>query len=127
MKNACSPERQYRELMRQGRFALQKCAGCDAWIFYPRAICPQCGSTELVFTDTDGDGVVFSCTTVRNPNALGREYNISLIQLDVGCRLLSRVESIDPDKVRIGMKVKARIAVQDARPLLVFLPVDAGL
>jgi len=35
---------------------------------------------------------------------------------------MSRVEGLPPDQVRIGMKVKARIAKTDAGPLLVFDP-----
>ena len=37
---------------------------------------------------------------------------------------IGRVEGIEPEAVRIGMAVQARIATQDDKPLVVFDPVD---
>src|SRR3546814_18778029 len=39
---------------------------------------------------------------------------------------MSRVEGMAADDVRIGMKVKARVAQEDATPILVFDPVRGG-
>ena len=52
----------------------------------------------------------------------GGDRNIVLIDLAEGVRLMSRVEGLPPGEVRIGMKVRARIAAGDAGPLLVFDP-----
>ena len=39
-----------------------------------------------------------------------------------GPRLMSRVDGIAVDDVRIGMAVSARIIDEDGKPLLVFVP-----
>ena len=54
----------------------------------------------------DGDrGVVYSTTTVH-----GREgaYNVCLVDLEDGVRMMSTVVGIDPDDVRIGMRRACR-------------------
>ncbi len=121
-----SAEKQYRELLEQGRFCLQKCAACGLWVFYPRMCCTRCGSQDLAFEDADPKGIVYSCTTVYRPNALDKDYNISIVELNVGCRILSRVEAVAPERVEIGMPVSAIIKSENGRPLLVFEPSHAS-
>jgi hypothetical protein len=40
--------------------------------------------------------------------------------------MMSRVEGIAPEAVRIGMAVKARIVIQDDEPVVVFVPAGQG-
>ena len=71
-----------------------------------------------------GLGTVYSVTVVRQrPPA--KDYNIALIDLAEGPRLMSRVEGLPPEAVKIGMAVKARIIREDDRPLLIFEPATA--
>ena len=44
----------------------------------------------------------------------------SLITLAEGPRMMARVEGIDPDKVEIGQKVKARISSLNGEPAVIF-------
>jgi len=64
-------------------------------------------------------------TTVRRKPEAGGDYNVSLIDLAEGVRMMSRVEGLPPAEVRIGMPVRARVAVSDGTGLLVFEPEDA--
>ena len=50
----------------------------------------------------------------------GGDFNLSLITLDEGPRMMARVEGIDPDKVEIGQKVKARISSLNGEPAVIF-------
>ena len=52
----------------------------------------------------------------------GGDYDVSLIDLQEGVRLMSRVEEIDPAAVRIGMDVKARIVETKSGNVLTFVP-----
>ena len=54
--------------------------------------------------------------------AIAQTYNVSLIDLDEGVRMMSRVEGVAPEAVRIGMAVRAQVAVKEGRGLLVFVP-----
>jgi uncharacterized OB-fold protein len=70
-----------------------------------------------------GKGSVYSTTTVRT----GAEpYNVSLIDLEEGPRLMAAVVDCDPDDVRIGMPVTAVVRRRDGKPSVFFVPARAG-
>jgi hypothetical protein len=79
-------------------------------VFYPRVLCPHCGSERLEWVAPSGRGTVYSTTIVRRKPADGGDYNVCLVDLAEGPRMLSRVAGVAPEEVRIGMAVKARIA-----------------
>ncbi len=61
----------------------------------------------------------------RKPQA-GGDYNVALVDLAEGPRLMSRIDGIAPDQVRIGMRVQARVIDDPAKgKLLVFFPAGA--
>lgn len=103
------PEKTYQDKLAQGSFEIQRCAGCGKHVFYPRVLCPHCGAERLDWIVPSGRGTVYSTTVVRRKPADGGDYNVALVDLDEGPRMMSRVVSIAPDAVRIGMAVKARI------------------
>ncbi|HZW45882.1 MAG TPA: OB-fold domain-containing protein [Microvirga sp.] len=114
------PDETWRSALAEGRFILQHCRACGVCRFTPALVCAACGSPDLVWKEASGQGTVYSTTSVREREG---SYNVALIDLDDGARMMSRVEDIDPAAVRIGMKVAARI-VQDSEPVLVFAPAD---
>lgn len=115
-------EAQYRQALDDGRFLIQRCGGCDRAVFYPRMICPHCGADKLAFAAPDGRGTVYSTTVVRRKPEAGGDYNVALIDLHEGVRLMSRVDGVAPDAVRIGMGVRAQVIQHDGRGLVVFVP-----
>jgi uncharacterized OB-fold protein len=50
-------------------------------------------------------GVVYSTSTVH---ARDGAYNVCLVDLEDGARVMSTVVGVEPDEVRIGMAVRAR-------------------
>ena len=111
---------QYQQALDEGRFVLQRCGGCAQAVHYPREVCPHCGSDALVFVPACGLGTVYAVTTVRRKTEAGGDLNVSLIDLDEGPRLMSRVANLAPDQVRIGQRVRARIVQEQGQSLLVF-------
>ena len=103
------PEKTYQDKLAQGSFEIQRCTACGKHVFYPRVLCPHCGADHLDWTAASGRGTVYSTTVVRRKPAEGGDYNVALVDLDEGPRMMSRVVSIAPEAVRIGMAVKARI------------------
>jgi uncharacterized OB-fold protein len=93
-------------------------------VFYPRIICPITGSDRLEWRVSKGMGTVHA-TTVVYPQQ-GVPYNVALIDVDEGFRMMSRVEDIAPLDVRIGMRVKFRAHQPegDEPPCPVFTPAD---
>src|SRR5262249_35473966 len=76
-------------------------------VFYPRMLCPFTGSDRLEWRISKGLGTVYA-TTVVHPIE-GMPFNVALIDCDEGFRLMSRVEDIAPELVRIGQRVRFRV------------------
>ncbi len=119
------PDMQFQHFLGLGEFRLQQCSSCNQYIFYPRVLCPHCGGEELTWQPVSGGGVVYSTTVVRRREDKGGPYNVAIIELDEGARMMSRVEGIAPDRVAIGTAVTARIiddAKNSGRKIIVFDP-----
>ncbi len=113
---------QWQAQLEQGRFVIQRCSDCGRHVFYPREVCPYCWGSSLAWVQPKGSGTVYSTTTVRRKPDAGGDYDVSLIDLDEGVRMMSRVEGIAPTEVTIGMRVKLRIAGEAGSRLAVFEP-----
>lgn len=103
-----------------GRFLIQRCTACARHVYFPRESCPHCGSAALEWHPPAGTGTVHAVTTVRRKPADGGDLNVSLVDLDEGVRLMSRVDNLPPEKVRIGQRVKARVEIKDGKGLVLF-------
>jgi uncharacterized OB-fold protein len=127
MANAAnSPLGVYLEYLAKGELAYQFSPEANAAVFYPRMICPITGSDNLQWRTSEGLGTVHA-TTVVFPQK-GDPYNVALIDMDEGFRLMSRVEDIAPLDVSIGMRVKFRVHPPegDEPPYPVFTPTGAA-
>jgi len=115
------PEQQYEAFLAEGRFMLLRSRQSGRCFWFPRVAEPGTGSTDLEWVAASGAGTVYSTTVIRQkpptPN-----YNLALIDLAEGPRLMSRVDGIPPEDVRIGMAVRAKIVREGERPILVFEP-----
>jgi uncharacterized protein len=116
----------FQRYLQAGELRLQHCGDCGRQIFYPRTLCPHCGGTRLEWRRCSGGGTVYSATVVRQRPERGGDYNVAIVELDDGARLLSRIEGAAPVAVRIGMKVRAVIRGGE-RPLVVFEPAGNGV
>ncbi|HEY9316443.1 Zn-ribbon domain-containing OB-fold protein [Achromobacter sp.] len=120
------PQEQYFAALAEGRFRIQRCAACERHQFFPRTLCMHCGATDLAWMDPAGTGTVYSFSIVRRKPEAGGDYNVALIDLDEGARMMSRVDGVPLERLRIGMPVKARVLLDAAQPLVVFEPVEAA-
>ncbi|KMS50538.1 hypothetical protein V474_06905 [Novosphingobium barchaimii LL02] len=113
-----SPASHWREALAQGRFLLQR-AGDGSAIFPPRLAAPGSGTDDLEWIEASGLGTVYTLSWVqRRPPA--EPYNVALIDLDEGARLMSRVEGMTPETLRIGQRVSAFIDSSGEQPVLLF-------
>lgn len=107
------PNARYWAYLREGRFMLQRSRVTGKYVFYPRMLCPETGSSDLEFTEVSGRGTVHSTTVVRRKASAGGDYNVALIDLEVGVRVPGRVVGLPPTGVTIGMKVRSSIEKVD--------------
>jgi uncharacterized OB-fold protein len=117
------PEAIFRAHLADGRFMIQRSASTGAHVFYPRVIAPGSGEADLEWVEASGQGTVYATTVTRRRPEQGGDYNVALIDLAEGPRMMSRVVDIDPAEVKIGMKVKARIGELNGAPAVLFEPV----
>jgi len=119
-----SPYAIYQSHLDKGELAYQWSPEAGKAVFYPRVVCPFSGSTNLEWRVASGLGTVYA-TTVTHPFQAGEPYNIALIDIDEGFRMMGRVEAIDPMAVKIGMRVKFRThpATEKQPAYPVFTPV----
>lgn len=113
------PEAQFRAFLKAGRFMIQRSRSTGRHVFYPRVVAPGTGETDLEWVEAKGTGTVYATTVNRSREGA---THICLVDLDEGPRMMGRVEGIAPEEVLIGMRVRARIAVQDGAEIVVFDP-----
>lgn len=113
-------QRQHQAALDQGNFLIQHCGACSKHVYFPRESCPHCGSANLAWVAPSGHGTVYSVTTIRRKPDAGGDYNVSLIDLDEGVRLMSRVVDVSPDAVLIGQRVTASVQMNEEKGLIVF-------
>jgi uncharacterized OB-fold protein len=125
-KVSTSPLGTYTEYCKKGQLAYQVCTDDNSVIFYPRLVSPKTASPNLQWKVSEGLGTVYATTTVYQRDQ--QPYNVALIDVDEGFRMMSRVEDIDPDSVKVGMRVKVRMHPGDEKqtPYPVFVPLGGA-
>ena len=127
MPNAAeSPLATYIAHLKRGELGYQFSPSAQQVVFYPRVIAPEDRGGRPGMAGQQGLGTVHA-TTVVHPQQ-GEPYNVCLVDVDEGFRLMSRVEDIEPAQVKIGMRVKFRVHTPegDEDPYPVFTPVEGA-
>jgi len=97
--------------LKKQRYSLmgEVCPHCDAKIFPPRDICPECGKDAKTSFAFSGRGEVYSYTTIYDAPA-GYEatapYTVALVKLEEGPIITAQLTDLDEDAVEIGMPVE---------------------
>jgi uncharacterized protein len=116
---AVGPEQHWRDALAEGKLLLQRARTSGTVFFPPRLAEPGVGDEELDWIEASGMGTVHAVTVIgRKPPEPA--YNVVLVDLDEHVRLMSRVDGVAAEDVRIGMRVRARITEEAGAPLLVF-------
>ncbi len=110
----------YWEGVKAGELRYQTCTACKAVNFTPTAHCQQCGSGNLAWKVSKGEGTVYTFSVVRQNRIPGfvelGAYAVAYVDLDEGFRMLTNiVGAADPTKdIKIGQRVKVEYEQQDS-------------
>jgi len=96
----------------KGQLLLKKCRACGELHYYPRALCPFCGSDATEWQAAAGTGVLYSYSVMRRAEV---PYAIAYVTLDEGVTMMTNLVDCDFDRLKIGQRVK-----------VVFTPTDGG-
>jgi uncharacterized protein len=105
-----SPKAGYESGLAAGELRFQRCS-CGKAIFYPRTFCPACGGSDLTWEVSAGEGTVYATTSMAVPG--GQPYNVCLIDLDEGFRMMSRIDGIPSREAEIGARVRIAIVFEE--------------
>ena len=113
--------------LEEGRLRLPRCRRCASVIWYPRHLCPACGSLEVEWFQASGRGTIHSLTVVHR-GALGDwasvgPYVLAYVELEEGPRVLTNILTEDPAGLAIGDAVMMVVDRADGvPPVLRFRP-----
>lgn len=119
-----SPYAKYVEHCRRGELAYQVRVPDGRPVFPPRLVAPVTGGA-LEWRVSAGRGRVYATTTLHRKGEAA--YNVALVDLDEGFRMMSAIEEIAPESVTVGMRVEVRFRAGNGEepPFPVFVPSPA--
>lgn len=97
--------------LKQQRYGLvgEVCPHCDAKIFPPRDVCPNCGDEAKTPYTFSGKGEVYSYTTIYEaPTGFDSNapYTVALVKLEEGPVITAQLTDLGEQPVEIGMPVE---------------------
>jgi uncharacterized protein len=97
--------------LKQQRYGLvgEVCPHCDAKIFPPRDVCPNCGDEAKTLYAFSGKGEVYSYTTIYEaPTGFDSNapYTVALVKLEEGPMITAQLTDLGEQPVEIGMPVE---------------------
>ena len=99
------------------RLAIQSCATCGRLEHPPTVCCPGCGSFERAWTPVSGGGTLYSyivCHHATHPTLNDLvPYNVALIDLDEGVRIVSSIVTDDEKSLTGSMGKRVRVEYVD--------------
>ncbi|HPU16738.1 MAG TPA: OB-fold domain-containing protein [Polymorphobacter sp.] len=96
----------------QGQLLVKRCTACGEAHYYPRTICPFCGSDATVWETCSGKGTIYTLSTMRRgPNA---PFTLAYVTLDEGPSMMTNITDCDHDRLAIGQRVTVRFVPSTA-------------
>jgi len=97
--------------LKRQRYSLvgEICPRCEAKIFPPRDVCPQCGEEARQTYTFSGRGEVYSYTTIYEaPHGYEQNvpYTVALVKLEEGPLVTAQLTDLGDQPIEIGMPVE---------------------
>jgi uncharacterized OB-fold protein len=106
-----SESKPYWDGLREKRLLIPSCADCRKVWFPPQHLCPSCGSANTGWVEASGRGKIFTYGIFHRVyhSGFAQEvpYNVALVQLIEGPRILSNIVGVGPDKLACELQVQA--------------------
>ena len=94
----------------QHRIMVQYSPSLERYVFYPRTLAPGTLADDLEWREIDGSGTLYTYTVARRPTAPPWADAVpqlpAVVQWDAGPKFSTELVEIDPDGIRIGMRVR---------------------
>ncbi|NYT62481.1 Zn-ribbon domain-containing OB-fold protein [Alcaligenaceae bacterium] len=108
------------EAAEQGQLLLKTCSDCERAHWYPRIICPLCGSGNTLWKQASGKGTLYTFSVIARAEP---PYALAYVQLQEGPIVMTNLVDCDFDKLQIGDPVQVKFrATKEGRSMPVFAP-----
>jgi len=97
------------KLIAEGKLMAAKCKQCGKLFLPPRPMCTNCYSKDLEWTQLKGEGQLLTYTVIHVSPKQFQDmipYAVGIVKLTEGLQLPGMIRNIEPDKIRVGMKLK---------------------
>lgn len=106
------------ESCKRHEMRLQKCRDCGYVRYYPSPVCHKCSSFNFDWSQVSGKATVYTFSVVYRPPSAAFANDIpyvyGIVELDEGPMMPTNIVGIEPEKVRVGMKVE--VTYDDVTP-----------
>jgi uncharacterized OB-fold protein len=105
-----------------GKLMIGSCKSCGEKHYYPRGMCPHCGSSDVGLVQSSGKGQIYSYSVLRRVDP---PYAIAYVTLDDGPTMMTNIIEADLDALSIGQKVELKFsptADEGGAPVPTFKP-----
>ena len=93
------------EAAERGVFLAKKCGACNQLHWYPRVICPLCGSDQTGWQEISGKGTIYSFSKIEKT---AQPYVLAWIRLQEGPIVITNIVDTDFNCINIGDEVESR-------------------
>jgi uncharacterized protein len=110
-----------------GELRVQRCLACARHYFYPRPVCPHCGSGDVEWVTATGRARLYSYVISHRPApgfAGDGPYAIAVVELEEGVRMMTNIVNteITPENLELDMPLRVRFEPRGDVHLPLFEP-----
>lgn len=129
---------EFQQYLNQGELKASRCVDCQKIYLPVRAICPDCGRSNLEWIELSGKGKLAAYTSIyigpsfMNGLGFGRDkpYLTGIVELEEGPKISARLLGLDPEnpaKIKIGTPLEfSGIEIGDEDHISIQLAFKAG-
>jgi hypothetical protein len=103
----------YWDGLREGKLMLPRCSACGKPFFYPRVLCPHCGSRDVAWMQASGRGTLHSFAiahqSINRAMKVPPPYILAMIALEEGPRMLTNLINVAPDPKGLRCDMPVRV------------------
>jgi uncharacterized OB-fold protein len=86
-----------------------RCTGCKKVILPPRSLCPQCGGSDMIWTEMPTKGKLVTYTVIHVSPTQFQElspYAVGIVEFGERVRLPGMIKDVKPGDLKIGMELQ---------------------
>lgn len=108
---ACALTRPFWERAAERQLAIPRCSACGAYVWYPEAECPSCGSEAMSWVQVSGRGTLYTWVVVHHAFLPAFQDKVpfvpALVALDEdpAVRVVTTMVDCPPEDLVVGMAV----------------------